>query len=70
MQEKEINISREKKRVRSRLTKIPHTPSMKSSTWYKRSRTHITVYHGYTVYGHAKLSLINSQKNGFLGKMN
>ena len=26
MQEKEINVSRENKRVRSRLTKIPYTP--------------------------------------------
>ena len=28
MQEKEINVSRENKRVRSRLTKIPYTPLM------------------------------------------
>ena len=29
MQEKEINAARENKRVRSRLTKIPYTPSRK-----------------------------------------
>ena len=32
MQEKEINVSRENKRVRSRLTKIPYTPPLSSPT--------------------------------------
>lgn len=35
----------------------------------ERYRTHI-FYQGYAVHGHAKPSLINSQKNGFQGKLN